>query len=72
MDIIFVLIPIGLILLMVAIWAFRWALKSGQYDDLDSPAHRILFDDTPSEAASDTDNGTDNGTANRKTDSDAI
>ena len=45
MEIITLLIPIGLLLLILAIIAFRWALKSGQYDDLDSPAHRILFDD---------------------------
>ncbi|MFC5358549.1 cbb3-type cytochrome oxidase assembly protein CcoS [Azospirillum himalayense] len=27
--------------------AFLWALKSGQFDDLDGAAHRILFDDEP-------------------------
>ncbi len=47
MEIITLLIPIGLLLLILAIAAFRWAIKNGQYDDLDSPAHRILFDDRP-------------------------
>jgi cbb3-type cytochrome oxidase maturation protein len=29
--------------------AFIWAVRSGQYDDTTTPAHRILFDETPSE-----------------------
>jgi len=45
MNIIFVLIPVGLVLLLVAIGAFFWAVQSGQFDDLDSPAVRILTDD---------------------------
>ena len=44
MSIIFALIPVSLLLLALAIWAFFWAVRSGQFDDLDSPAHRILFD----------------------------
>ena len=45
MNIIFVLIPLGLVLLGVAIWAFLWAVGSGQFDDLDSPAYSILMDE---------------------------
>lgn len=45
MSIIFVLIPLGLMLLALAIWAFFWAAGSGQFDDLESPAWRILLDD---------------------------
>ncbi|WP_293267580.1 cbb3-type cytochrome oxidase assembly protein CcoS [Neptunomonas sp.] len=45
MEILFVLIPIAIILLGFAIWAFFWSVNTGQYDDLDSPAHSILFDD---------------------------
>lgn len=45
MDILFLLIPLGLLLLGVAIWGFLWAVRSGQFDDLDGPAHRILMDD---------------------------
>ncbi len=45
MEILFILIPIAIILLGFAIWAFFWNVNSGQYDDLDSPAHSILFDD---------------------------
>lgn len=45
MNILFLLIPLSLILLGVAIWAFLWAIRSGQFDDLEGPAHRILMDD---------------------------
>ena len=45
MSIIFVLIPVGLVLLLVAIGAFFWAVRSGQFDDLETPALRILADD---------------------------
>ena len=39
------LIPIALLLGAVALGAFLWSLRSGQYDDLDGAAERILFDD---------------------------
>ncbi|MGD8812002.1 MAG: cbb3-type cytochrome oxidase assembly protein CcoS [Thioalkalispiraceae bacterium] len=34
-----------MVLLGVAIWGFLWAVRSGQFDDLEGPAHRILMDD---------------------------
>lgn len=39
------LIPISLLLALIALIAFLWALKSEQYDDLDGAAVRILIDD---------------------------
>ena len=45
MSIIFLLIPLALMLLVVAVAAFFWAVAHAQFDDLDSPATRILFDD---------------------------
>lgn len=39
------LIPVALILGLVGLVAFLWALKSGQFDDLDGAAHRILFEE---------------------------
>ena len=45
MSILYLLIPLGLVLLGVAIWAFMWAVRTGQFDDLEGPAHRILMDD---------------------------
>lgn len=45
MDIIYVLVPLSLVLLAIAIAIFFWAVRNGQFDDMDSPAHKILFDD---------------------------
>jgi cbb3-type cytochrome oxidase maturation protein len=45
MAILLVLIPISLVLLGLAVWAFAWAVRGGQYDDLDSPAIDILRND---------------------------
>ena len=45
MDVIRWLIP-GMILLgLVSVAVFFWAVRSGQYDDMEGPAHRILDDD---------------------------
>jgi len=53
MSILYLLIPLGLLLLGLAIWAFFWAVGSGQFDDLDSPAWSIVMDDdkTPKKAS---------------------
>ena len=40
-----ILIPIALLLGAAGLGAFVWSLKSGQYDDLDGAAHRILDDE---------------------------
>jgi cbb3-type cytochrome oxidase maturation protein len=45
MSILFALIPLAIVLLAFAIWAFFWAVRSGQFDDLDTPAVSILLDD---------------------------
>jgi len=45
MDILLLLLPVSLFLLAVGGGLFWWTVRSGQYDDLDSPAQRILFDD---------------------------
>ncbi|MEP4547119.1 MAG: cbb3-type cytochrome oxidase assembly protein CcoS [Saccharospirillum sp.] len=45
MDILLLLIPVSLLLLLLGGGLFWWTVNSGQYDDLDSPAQRILFDD---------------------------
>ena len=55
MNIIFILIPLGLVLLVAAVWAFFWAIKSDQFDDLDSPAWSILLDDDRQPPGSDND-----------------
>lgn len=45
MDILLLLLPITGFLLLIGAGLFWWTVRSGQYDDLDSPAQRILFDD---------------------------
>jgi len=44
-EIIFITIPITILFIATGVALFFWASKGGQFDDLDSPAHRILFDD---------------------------
>jgi cbb3-type cytochrome oxidase maturation protein len=39
------LIPIALFLGLMGLGAFMWAMRSGQFDDLDGAAERILYDD---------------------------
>ena len=45
MNALLLLIPLSLVLLVLAIWAFVWAVRRGQFDDLDTPALDILVDD---------------------------
>lgn len=45
MSALYILIPVAVVLVALAIWVFFWAVDSGQYDDLDGPAHSILFDE---------------------------
>ena len=45
MQIVMILVPLMLILVALGLLLFSWAVKSGQYDDMDGPAHRILYDD---------------------------
>lgn len=45
MNAIFVLLPLALLIAGIALAFFIWAVRSGQYDDLETPALRILFDD---------------------------
>jgi len=47
MTILLMLIPLSLVLLAVSIGAFVWAVRKGQFDDLDTPALDILRDDPP-------------------------
>ena len=45
MTILFMLIPLGLVLVGFAIWAFFWAVGDGQFDDLESPGWSVVMDD---------------------------
>lgn len=45
MDILYLLIPVSLVLVIGITLAFLWSIKSGQFEDLEGPAHHILMDD---------------------------
>ena len=51
MDILYLLVPLSLLFVFVIAAVFWWSLKSGQYEDLDGPGHRILMDDDRAEIA---------------------
>ena len=45
MTVLLYLIPLALALGLTGLGAFLWSLRSGQFDDLEGPGHRILMDD---------------------------
>ncbi len=45
MTMLYVLIPLAVMLLGVAVWALLWAIKSGQFDDLESHGWSVVLDD---------------------------
>jgi len=44
-NILYLLIPISLVFVGFIAWIFLWAVKTGQFEDMEGPAHRILMDD---------------------------
>lgn len=47
MESLYLLIPLGVLLMLAAAIILVWAVRSGQYDDLDREASRILFEEKP-------------------------
>ncbi len=45
MSIIYLMIPLALVLVAVAVWALVWAIRSGQFDDLESQGWSVVLDD---------------------------
>lgn len=45
MDILFLLIPLGLVLVGIIAWFFIWSVNNRQFEDLEGPAHSIIHDD---------------------------
>ena len=45
MDSLFFLIPVSIVLVIVVTLVFLWAVRSGQFDDLEGPAHSILHEE---------------------------
>lgn len=49
MSVIYVLIPLAIVIVLVAIGIFFWAVKSDQFNDLERQGYSILFDDDPAQ-----------------------
>ncbi|MGC9461103.1 cbb3-type cytochrome oxidase assembly protein CcoS [Vibrio genomosp. F10] len=49
MESLYLLIPIAIVLVCIAVAVFLWAVKSDQFEDLERQGHNILFDDDKSE-----------------------
>jgi len=49
MEILYLLVPLAMLLVAAIVVVFFWAVRSGQFDDLEGPAHRIIMDDDRSE-----------------------
>lgn len=62
MESLYFLVPCALIFIGIAIKVLLWAINNGQYDNLDTEAHRILFDTdkTPKDQSPTADNTPDN------------
>jgi cbb3-type cytochrome oxidase maturation protein len=62
-EIIYLLIPLSLVLIGLIIYIFIWAIRSGQFDDLEGPAHRIIMDDDAPRLEADEDEAASPGDA---------
>lgn len=45
MSVIFIMAPVALLLAALAVGTFIWATRDGQFEDTETPAHRVLFED---------------------------
>jgi cbb3-type cytochrome oxidase maturation protein len=45
MSMLYILIPLAVVLLALAVWALLWAIKNGQFDDLESHGWSVVLDD---------------------------
>lgn len=45
MSVLFIVVPLALVIVLIAVVAYVWSARNGQFDDLDTPAVRMLHDD---------------------------
>lgn len=64
MESLYFLVPCALVFIAIAIKVFFWAINSGQYDNLDTEAHRILFDSETTKPQADQHSDQPNNPAN--------
>lgn len=67
MESLFLLVPMSLLLMAIALAIFVWSVKNRQYDDLDKEAHSILFDEDDSPDSSDRPGSQDNEQSGKET-----
>lgn len=66
MEVIYGLLPGMLLLGIVGVAVFFWAVRNGQYDDMEGAAHRVLMDDDePPDTTAETDESDDNNTLDK-------
>lgn len=51
MSVIFIVLPLAIVMAIIAVGAFLWAVHKGQFDDLEVPAYQVLFEDRDDDAA---------------------
>ena len=61
MDILILLIPLSLVIVGVIAVVMLWAARSGQFDDLEGPAHSVLMDDDTPQPPAENDSASDDG-----------
>jgi|TARA_B110000211_G_scaffold48924_1_gene53192 cbb3-type cytochrome oxidase maturation protein len=66
MSVIYVLIPIAILLTIIGIYLFFWAVKTEQFDDLEKQGMSILFDDSNDKTANENSEQSDKVTANKQ------
>lgn len=54
MESLYILIPLAILIVAIAVGVFAWAVKSGQFEDLDTEGKRILFEEKPRNDSSQT------------------
>ena len=66
MDILYLLIPLSVVLVFAIGAVFWWAVASGQFEDMEGPAHRVISDDdaTARNAREEADEGRSGGAPN--------
>lgn len=52
MSVLYLVLPLALLFVLIAVGFFVWAARRSQFDDLETPAHRVLFDDDKRPAGS--------------------
>jgi cbb3-type cytochrome oxidase maturation protein len=61
MNMLYVLIPLAVVLLGVAVWALLWAIRTGQFDDLESQGWSVVLDDDQKPPPFDDEENAENG-----------